>query len=38
VLVKWNVVEQRCRAVLEALEDGLPVAKVAMRHGVSRQR
>ena len=37
VLVELGVVEQRYRAVLEVLEEGLPVTEVARRHGVARQ-
>jgi transposase-like protein len=36
VLVELDVVEQRCRAVLEVLE-GATVADVAKRNGVARQ-
>jgi transposase InsO family protein len=35
--VELSVVEQRYAAVLEVTRDGLPVAEVAERHGVSRQ-
>jgi transposase-like protein len=37
MLVELGVVEQRYRAVLEVLEDGVPVTKVARRYGVARQ-
>jgi transposase InsO family protein len=37
VLVELGVVEQRYRAVLEVLEEGLPVTEVGRRHGVARQ-
>jgi transposase InsO family protein len=37
VLVELSVVEQRYAAVLEVTRDGLTVAEVAERHGVSRQ-
>jgi transposase len=37
VLVDPSVVEQRYAAVLEVTRDGLTVAEVAERHGVSRQ-
>jgi transposase InsO family protein len=37
VLVELSVVEQRYAAVLEVVRDGLPVAEVADRYGVSRQ-
>src|SRR6516225_6262637 len=37
VLVELGVVEQRYRAVLEVLEEGLPVTEVARRHKVARQ-
>jgi transposase InsO family protein len=37
VLVELGVVEQRYRAVLEVLEEGLPVTEVARRHQVARQ-
>jgi len=37
VLAELGVVEQRYRAVLEVLEEGLPVTEVARRHGVARQ-
>jgi transposase InsO family protein len=37
VLVELSVVEQRYAAVLEVTRDGLSVAEVAERHGVSRQ-
>ena len=37
MLVELGVVEQRYRAVLEVLEEGLPVTEVARRHGVARQ-
>jgi transposase len=37
VLVELSVVEQRYAAVLEVIRDGLSVAEVAERHGVSRQ-
>jgi transposase InsO family protein len=36
-LVELGVVEQRYRAVLEVLEEGLPVTEVARRHQVARQ-
>jgi hypothetical protein len=36
MLRELNVVEQRCRAVLEVL-DGIPVTEVAERFGVARQ-
>src|SRR5262245_2943510 len=35
--VELGVVEQRYRAVLEVLEDGVPVVEVARRYGVARQ-
>jgi transposase InsO family protein len=37
VLVELGVVEQRYRAVLEVLEEGVSVTEVARRHGVVRQ-
>jgi transposase InsO family protein len=37
VLVELGVVEQRYRAVLEVLEEGVPVTEVARRHQVARQ-
>lgn len=37
MLVELAVVEQRYRAVLEVLEQGLPVTDVAVRFGVTRQ-
>jgi transposase InsO family protein len=37
VLVELGVVEQRYRAVLEVLDEGLPVAEVGRRYGVARQ-
>ncbi len=37
MLVELGVVEQRYRAVLEVLEEGLPVTEVARRHQVARQ-
>jgi len=37
VLVELSVVEQRYAAVLEVTRDGLSVAEVGERHGVSRQ-
>jgi transposase InsO family protein len=37
VLVELGVVEQRYRAVLEVLEEGVPVTAVARRYGVARQ-
>jgi transposase InsO family protein len=37
MLVELAVVEQRYRAVLEVLEDGVPVTEVARRFGVARQ-
>jgi transposase-like protein len=37
VLVELGVVEQRYRAVLEVLEEGVLVTEVARRHGVARQ-
>jgi transposase len=37
VLVELNLVEQRYRAVLEVLDDGVSVTDVARRHGVARQ-
>jgi transposase len=37
VLVELSVVEQRLRAVLEVVQDRLPVIEVAERYGVSRQ-
>ena len=37
MLVELGVVEQRYRAVLEVLEEGLPVTEVARRHKVARQ-
>jgi hypothetical protein len=37
VLVELGVVEQRYRAVLEVLDEGVPVTEVARRYGVVRQ-
>jgi transposase InsO family protein len=37
VLVELGVTEQRYRAVLEVLEEGVPVTEVARRYGVARQ-
>ena len=37
MLAELGVVEQRYRAVLEVVEEGLPVTEVARRHGVARQ-
>jgi Homeodomain-like domain-containing protein len=37
VLVELGVVEQRYRAVLEVLDDGVSVTDVARRYGVARQ-
>jgi transposase InsO family protein len=37
VLVELGVVEQRYQAVLEVLNDGVPVTEVAARFGVTRQ-
>jgi transposase InsO family protein len=37
VLVELGVVEQRYRAVLEVLDEGVSVTEVARRHGVARQ-
>ena len=37
MLAELGVVEQRYRAVLEVLEEGLPVTEVARRRGVARQ-
>jgi transposase InsO family protein len=37
VLVEPGVVEQRYRAVLEVLEEGVPVTEAARRYGVARQ-
>jgi transposase InsO family protein len=37
VLVELDVVEQRYRAVLEVLDEGVPVTVVARRYGVARQ-
>jgi transposase len=37
VLVELGVVEQRYRAVLEVLEEGVSVTEAARRHGVVRQ-
>jgi transposase InsO family protein len=37
VLAELGVAEQRYRAVLEVLEEGLPVTEVARRYGVARQ-
>jgi transposase InsO family protein len=37
VLVELGVVEQRYRAVLEVLDEGVPVVVVARRYGVTRQ-
>lgn len=37
MLVERGVVEQRYRAVLEVLEEGVPVTEVARRSGVARQ-
>ena len=37
VLVELGVVEQRYRAVLEVLDEGVPVTVVALRYGVARQ-
>jgi hypothetical protein len=38
VLVELGVVEQRYRAVLEVLDEGVPVTVVARRYGVARRR
>jgi transposase InsO family protein len=37
VLVELGVTEQRYRAVLEVLDEGVPVTEVARRYGVARQ-
>jgi transposase len=37
VLVELGVVEQRYQAVLEVLNDGVPIVEVAARFGVTRQ-
>ena len=37
MLVELGVVEQRYRAVLEVLDEGVPVTEVARRYGVARQ-
>lgn len=37
MLVELGVVEQRLRAVLEVLDEGVPVTHVARRYGVARQ-
>jgi Helix-turn-helix domain len=37
VLVELGVVEQRYRAVLEVLDEGVPVTVVSRRYGVARQ-
>jgi transposase InsO family protein len=37
VLVELGVAEQRYRAVLEVLDEGVPVTEVARRYGVARQ-
>ena len=37
MLVELGVVEQRYRAVLEVLEEGVSVTEVARRYGVARQ-
>ena len=37
MLVELGVVEQRYRAVLEVLDEGVPVTDVARRYGVARQ-
>jgi transposase InsO family protein len=37
VLVELGVVEQRYQAVLEVLNDGVPIVEVAVRFGVTRQ-
>ncbi len=37
MLVELGVVEQRYRAVLEVLDEGVPVTAVARRYGVARQ-
>jgi transposase InsO family protein len=37
VLVELGVVEQRYQAVLEVLQDGVPIVEVAARFGVTRQ-
>ena len=37
MLVELGVVEQRYRAVLEVLEDGVSVTDMACRYGVARQ-
>jgi hypothetical protein len=37
VLVELGVVEQRYRAVLEVLDEGIAVTEVARRYGVARQ-
>jgi transposase len=37
VLVELGLVEQRYKAVLEVLNDGVPIVEVAARFGVTRQ-
>lgn len=37
MLVELGVVEQRYQAVLEVLNDGVPIVEVAARFGVTRQ-
>jgi transposase len=37
VLVELGAVEQRYRAVLEVLDEGVSVSEVARRYGVARQ-
>ena len=37
MLVELGAVEQRYRAVLEVLEEGVSVTEVARRYGVARQ-
>ena len=37
MLAGLDVVEQRYRAVLEVLEEGMPVTELARRHQVARQ-
>ena len=36
-MVELGVVEQRYQAVLEVLQDGVPIVEVAARFGVTRQ-
>jgi hypothetical protein len=36
-LVELGVVEQRYQAVLEVLNDGVPIVEVAAKFGVTRQ-